>query len=156
MSTDLDLFSLALVIQYTCALLSFVACPALQYFSTLSHKRHDFRKRKLLNLKCVFSFSLRSLSETFLMLRRTERDMTINVYWCSCKVPVVFVRVSWNLKFLDRFSNNVQISNFIKIRPVGAELFHADRRTDMPKLTVAFLNFANAPKNQTHLGWLVT
>jgi hypothetical protein len=37
----------------------------------------------------------------------------------------------------------------MKIRPVGAELFHADgqtdRRTDMTKLMVAFRNFANAP-----------
>ena len=36
------------------------------------------------------------------------------------------------------------------MRPVGAELFHAegrtDRRTDM-KLIVAFHNFANAPTN---------
>jgi hypothetical protein len=35
----------------------------------------------------------------------------------------------------------------MKIRPVGAELFHAYRRTDMTKLTVAFRNFENAPKN---------
>ena len=34
----------------------------------------------------------------------------------------------------------------MKIRPVGAELFHADGRTDI-KLTVAFRNYANAPKN---------
>jgi hypothetical protein len=27
-------------------ILSPVACPALQYFSALSHKRHDFRGRK--------------------------------------------------------------------------------------------------------------
>jgi len=39
------------------------------------------------------------------------------------------------------------MSNFMKIRPVGAELFHAYRRTDMTKLTVAFHNFANALKN---------
>jgi hypothetical protein len=34
----------------------------------------------------------------------------------------------------------------MKIRPVGAELFHADGQTDMTKLIVAFRNFANAPK----------
>ena len=47
---------------------------------------------------------------------------------------------------------NTQISNFIKILPVGAELFSAygrtDRLTDMVKLIVAFRNFVNAPKNQ--------
>jgi hypothetical protein len=35
----------------------------------------------------------------------------------------------------------------MKIRPVGAELFHADGRTDKRKLGVAFRNTANAPKN---------
>ena len=42
----------------------------------------------------------------------------------------------------------------MKILPVEAELFHADRQTDrqtdrrtnMTKLTVAFRNFANEPK----------
>jgi hypothetical protein len=34
---------------------------------------------------------------------------------------------------------------FYEILLVGAELFHADRRTDMRKLTVAFRNFANTP-----------
>jgi len=34
----------------------------------------------------------------------------------------------------------------MKIRPVGAVLFHAGGRTHMTKLIVAFRNFANAPK----------
>jgi hypothetical protein len=46
------------------------------------------------------------------------------------------------------FSKNTQISNFMKIRLVGAELFHADKRTGMTKLIVAFRNFSDAPKNQ--------
>jgi len=53
---------------------SSVACPAVQYFSTLSYKRHDLkkiRKENLLNTKCVFSFSLQILPETFFILRRT-------------------------------------------------------------------------------------
>ena len=37
------------------------------------------------------------------------------------------------------------------IRPLGAELFHADRRTDMTKLIVTFRNFAKAPKNWSQL-----
>jgi hypothetical protein len=35
----------------------------------------------------------------------------------------------------------------MKIRPVGTELFHAGGAADMMQLTVAFRNFANAPKN---------
>jgi hypothetical protein len=34
----------------------------------------------------------------------------------------------------------------MKIRPVGAVLFHADGRRDMTKFIVAFRNFANLPK----------
>jgi len=34
----------------------------------------------------------------------------------------------------------------MQTRPVGAELFHADRRADMTKVRVAFRNFQNAPK----------
>jgi len=34
------------------------------------------------------------------------------------------------VNFLGSFSKNTQISNVMKIRPVRAELFHADRRTD--------------------------
>jgi len=38
----------------------------------------------------------------------------------------------------------------MKIRPMGAELFHADRRTDTTKLIVVCRNFANAPNKITH------
>ena len=35
----------------------------------------------------------------------------------------------------------------MKVRPVEAELFLADGRTDVTKLIVTFSNFANASKN---------
>jgi len=47
------------------------------------------------------------------------------------------------------FLKNCQISNFTKIRPVEAQMFHADRWTDMTQLLVAFHNFVNMPKNKT-------
>jgi len=43
-------------------------------------------------------------------------------------------------------SKNTQTPNFIEISPIGAELFHAEGRTHMTKLTAAFRNFAKAPK----------
>jgi len=39
----------------------------------------------------------------------------------------------------------------MKIRPVGAKSFHADGRTDMKKLIVAFHTFANAPEDSNRL-----
>jgi hypothetical protein len=49
------------------------------------------------------------------------------------------------------FGKKALISSFIKIRPLGAELLHADGRTDMSKLKVAFRNFANAPKKTPNI-----
>jgi hypothetical protein len=42
------------------------------------NKWQDFRK-ELLNINCVFLCSLQVLSETFLILRRIQRDIVINV-----------------------------------------------------------------------------
>jgi len=53
------------------------------------------------------------------------------------------------------FPKSTQMSNFVKIRPVWTELFHANRRTDsIMKLIFAFLNFVNAPKNHNGAHWI--
>jgi hypothetical protein len=54
----------------------------------------------------------------------------------SYRAPVIHV---------DKLSRRAHISDLIKIRPVGAELFHEDRRTDMTKLMGAVRNFESAP-----------
>jgi len=66
------------------------------------------------------------------------------LYSCPVLINPVFPR-----QFLGE---NVQISNFVKIRPVEAELFHADRgtdtQTDIVKLIVALRSFANSSTNE--------
>jgi len=112
-------------------------------FSTLSHKRHDVRK-KFLNLKCVFWMSV-IFFLIFLFLRRNERDVIKNVCRSSRDVHVIFVKLQWILNFPDKVSKSTEITNFMKIRPVEPSCSirmngRTDGQTDKTKLIVAFRN----------------
>jgi hypothetical protein len=87
----------------------------------------------------MYVFCPQILSETFPILTTIKRDIIIKV-----------LRASSNLEFSGQVfekKKSIQILNFVKICPVGAELFHADGRTDITKPIVAFRNFANTSKN---------
>jgi hypothetical protein len=58
-----------------CAVFSSAACLLLQYFSTLSHKRHDFRQKKLLKLNVCFDFFYNVFPSRSLQTER-RTDMT--------------------------------------------------------------------------------
>jgi len=73
--------------ECACVILSSVACSAVQYFSTLSHNRHDFRKEKIIEQKICVLISSKSV-----FLGRTERDIMKNIYRSSSKVLVILVR----------------------------------------------------------------
>ena len=59
-TTYSECVSVALIIQHAkrmCRIvLSFVTCPSLPYFSTLSHKRHDFHKNVIEYKMCILIF----------------------------------------------------------------------------------------------------
>ena len=78
---------------------------------------------------CVLIFST-NLSTTFLIQRSIHGDCIIHVCRYSCQVPIILVRFKSNLNFLSKFSKNTPASNFLKIHPVGAKLFHVARRLD--------------------------
>jgi len=71
-----------------CACVIFLSDLVLQYFTSLSQKRSNFRKKKIFAeyVMCVL-ISLQSLSNTFLILRGYERDMVKMYTGLNVKYP---------------------------------------------------------------------
>jgi hypothetical protein len=99
---------------------------------------------------CVLWFSSQVLFETCRILRRIVRNIAINCITVHAKNRYCW-QILFDLNFIDRFSKNTQITTFMKILPMGYELFHeggrTDRRADMTKPIVAFYNFATRLKH---------
>ena len=92
-----------------------------------------------------FDFLLKTLPEAYLILRRTERAMIINVYWSSSLVPDILVsELEFSLQILEKCTNikfHENPSSGSRVVPCGM----ADRDTDMTKLIVAFRNVSQSP-----------
>ena len=118
----------------------------------LHHIFRHYLIKNVLTIKCVFWFSLR-LSKTFLIIRIIQRDIVINVNSLHVKYPLFLsdFNATWMLSTDSR--KKAQISHLIKIHPVGAELFHEDRRTDTTKLIIAFAILRTRIKMKTVRPW---
>jgi len=136
--------------QSACAILYFhLACPALPYCPHYLKKGAIFGKR-LLKIKCVFLFSLKFWSQTFLILRIIEPNIIINVRGSSCKYPL-FMSDFLNLGFFRKVFEKHSYIKFHKNPSTGSPTAPSGRtggQTDMMKLVVAFCNFAKGPKNE--------
>jgi hypothetical protein len=71
-------------------ILSLAPCLAPAYFSTLFHKKNDFRKNVIEHKMRILIFST-TLSEIFVVLRRIHRDIVIYVRTSLCKLPAILV-----------------------------------------------------------------
>jgi hypothetical protein len=105
-----------------------------------------FWKKKFLDTKYVFWLSLQFLSETFLILRRIQRD--IKMYkGLHVKDPLFLSDVNETWIFSTDFRKILKYQTSWKF----VQSMRTDRQTDMTKLIVAFRNFAKAPKNLENL-----
>ena len=86
---------MALVIQHIqrirLIILSSVACPVVPYFSTLSYKPQEFRKKLIKRKMFVLIFSTNT-AETFLVVSKIQFNIIINVRRFPCKVPATLVK----------------------------------------------------------------
>ena len=132
-------------------------------------------RKKFLNVKCVFQFSVQLLSETFLTLRGIERDI-MNVLGSSCNLSLCPCQILMKPEFRGQIFKNIfkyQIScrvpcgrtdrhdeasgrwglNFRdKFSKIYSNIrfhaeFHADGQTGMTKLVAAL--FFNANVSET-------
>ena len=99
----------------------------------------------------AFWFSLQLLSATFLILRSIEGNTNIMyTYRCSGTVPLFLADFNETWFFSKDFRKKIKYRISRKFLQWEAKCsMRTDGRTDMTKLTVAFRNFANAPKNST-------
>jgi len=138
--------------QSACVNLLSVVRPAPQYFSTLSHKWHNFFLGGGVNWTLnVLRFSLQQrFSDVFLILRTIKRELINNVHWSSHKVSVILDRFWWNLNFLNRFFEKYSNDKFYENSSSGSRVVPCGRMDRHDEANSRFSHFANALKNFWH------
>ena len=98
-------------------------------------------------------FLLQIFSEPISILRRPEKDVVINIYLFSRTVSIILVRFIRTWIFSTYFRKILEYQILWKsVQWESSCSIRTGRRTDMTKLTVAFRNFAKAPK-PAHNPW---
>jgi len=130
---------------------STVTCQDLLYFFTLSHKRHDFRKKVTEYEVCVLLFSTTFVWKSFHFKKNLAK------YYHNC---IASIRVKYTLVLSDVIETWIFSTTVWKIlryktswKSVQWEMrcsLRTDRQTDMTKLIVTFLNFEDEPKNEVY------
>jgi hypothetical protein len=96
-------------------------------FLTLPHNRMNFRTKVTEHEMPVLIFRTAFIWN----ISHYKKTLTIYCHWCTylhVKSPLYLSDCNQNLNFLHKLSRKYLISNFIKIHPIGAKLFHADRQ----------------------------
>ena len=104
--------------------------------------------KQVLNLKCVFWVSLKTLSETCLIIGRNEGDIIIKYVVLRVKYPLLLSEFNGASIFSTYFRKilKYQVSwHSAQWKPsITMRTYRTDGQTDMTKSVFAFSNFANA------------
>ena len=141
-------------IQRACAILSSVAYWAVPYFTALSHKLHDFWKKKMIESKIRVFMTF----TTFVWSISHSQKKSARYYHKSTRLHVKYPQFlsGFNriLIFYTDFPEHLkyQIScKSVQLEPSCS--MRTDRRTDMATKGVAFSNFVNESKNKSIFNW---
>ena len=134
----------ALVIENAMRMRHIVICILSGYnilFSYNLKKKAWFRKKKILNAKCVFRFSLK-----FCVCNISYSKKKLGIHYHRRPYAYIMTYPLFLSDFLTKFefarySKNSRTSNFMKIRPVGDALFHAHCQTDRREDNSRFSQF---------------
>jgi hypothetical protein len=113
----------------------FIVFPYYPINSTIFEKNIEHKVYIL-----IFSMFIWNISRS----KKNSPRCDQNLYWYSCKLPVILVISQLNLNFLDRFSKSTAISNFMKIRHRESSCSMRTERHD--DANSYFRNVANASK----------
>jgi hypothetical protein len=101
-----------------------VSSPPVQHFSTLSHKRQDFRKTLTQPVE-VLLVPLQLVYETFFTVKRIQRDTVIHVHRSTCDVPLFLPDFNETGMFSTDF--RIILEHQLQENPSsGTRVFHLD------------------------------
>jgi len=134
-------------------ILQYVTYLSLPYFSRNLINGTNFGKM-LFDIKSVFWFSPQLLPEIFIILRRIQRDMIINVHGYSSEVTLFlsYFKESWILRtdFREKIYSNIKFrEKSLQWKPIFS---HADTERERQRegqghaeANIFLLQFAKAP-----------
>jgi len=136
--------------QSACSTLYGHPCPVRPYhiLFTLSHKRQDFRGKKVKEHKTCLIVPTPFVRNIFHSKKNWAR------YCHKCAYVFRYStgqarQILINLNFLDRLSKRLKYQITCRVVPCGRTDRQTDRQTEMTKLIVTFHNFSKRQKIKT-------